>query len=168
MSPPTESIPFSRPSIGPEEEAAVLAVLRSGWLTTGNVCAGFEKEFALRAGVPHALAVSSATAGLHLALEAVGVRRGTRVALSPYTFAASAEVVRYLGADPLFVDIEEDTLNLSPQRLEAALRRHRRVAAVMPVHIAGLPCRMEAILERTGARGIPVVEDAAHTLPWLT
>jgi len=165
MSRPTEFIPFSRPALGAGEEQAVVEVLRSGWLTTGKVCARFEEEFALRARVPHALAVSSATAGLHLALEAVGVRPGTRVALSPYTFAASAEVIRYLGADPLFVDVEEDSLNLSPSLLEAALKRHRRVAAVMPVHVAGLPCRMEPIMAVTRRKGIPVVEDAAHTLP---
>jgi dTDP-4-amino-4,6-dideoxygalactose transaminase len=165
MSRLTDFIPFSRPSIGVDEEQAALEVLRSGWLTTGPVCARFEEEFAARAGAPHALAVSSATAGLHLALEAVGVRPGTRVALSPYTFAASAEVIRYLGADPLFVDVEEDSLNLSPRLLEVVLKRRRRVAAIMPIHVAGLPCRMDEIVPLAARRGIPVVEDAAHTLP---
>jgi dTDP-4-amino-4,6-dideoxygalactose transaminase len=170
MSPPTEptqAIPFCRPAIGREEEEAVLRVLRSGWLTTGEAAQAFEQEFATLAGVPFALAVCSATAGLHLALEAVGVRAGSWVATSPYTFAASAEVIRYLGAHPLFVDIEEDSCNLSPAQLDAALRLGgREVSAVLPVHIAGRLCAMGEILELAGAHGAAVVEDAAHCLPW--
>jgi dTDP-4-amino-4,6-dideoxygalactose transaminase len=88
------------------------------------------------------------------------------VALSPYTFASSAEVIRYLGADPLFVDVEEESLNLSPDHLAAALKRHRNVSAVMPIHIAGRACRMDEILSLAAARGIPVIEDAAHALPF--
>ncbi|MBN2551126.1 MAG: DegT/DnrJ/EryC1/StrS family aminotransferase [Spirochaetales bacterium] len=165
MSRPTDFIPFHRPSIGRLEEEAVLSVLRSGWLTTGEITLRFEREFAELAGVEHALAVSSATAGLHLCLEAAGVRENSKVATSPYTFAATAEVIRYMGADPLFVDVEEDSCNLSPPLLEQALAREPSVSAVVPVHVGGLPCRMDEILQIAGARGTPVIEDAAHCLP---
>jgi dTDP-4-amino-4,6-dideoxygalactose transaminase len=165
MNRPTDFIPFYRPSIGREEEEAVLSVLRSGWLTTGEVTLQFEREFAARAGVEHALAVNSATAGLHLCLEAAGVREDLKVATSPFTFAATAEVVRYLGSDPVFVDIEEDSYNLSPQRLEQALRGDPSIAAVIPVHVGGLPCRMEAILDLASNHRAVVIEDAAHCLP---
>jgi dTDP-4-amino-4,6-dideoxygalactose transaminase len=166
MSRPTEFIPFYKPSIGAEEEEAVLAVLRSGWLTTGQVTLRFEQEFAARAGVEHALAVSSATAGLHLCLEAAGVREGRRVATTPYTFAATAEVIRYLGAHPLFVDVEEDTGNIRPDRLQEALEKAgRTAAAVLPVHVGGLPCRMDQILPIAAGHGVAVVEDAAHCFP---
>jgi len=162
---PTDFIPFYRPSIGREEEEAVLSVLRSGWLTTGEVTQRFEQEFAARAGVNHALAVSSATAGLHLCLEAAGVGENAKVATTPYTFAATAEVIRYLGADPLFVDIEEDSYNLCPDRLEEAMLKDPTVAAVLPVHVGGLPCRMEQILDIAAAHRALVIEDAAHCLP---
>jgi dTDP-4-amino-4,6-dideoxygalactose transaminase len=165
MSRPTDLIPFYRPSIDREEEEAVLSVLRSGWLTTGEVTLQFEREFAARAGVEHALAVNSATAGLHLCLEAAGVRENAKVATSPYTFAATAEVIRYLGADPLFVDIDEASYNLSPERLEHAFRKDPSITAVIPVHVGGLPCRMQAILDLASAHGAMVIEDAAHCLP---
>jgi dTDP-4-amino-4,6-dideoxygalactose transaminase len=162
-------IPFFRPSIGPEEEEAVISVLRSGWLTTGEVTARFEREFAAFTGARHALAVSSATAGLHLALEALGVGPGDAVITTPYTFAASAEVVRYLGADPLFVDIQADSLNIDPDGVEEALRRckarKQKVSAILPVHVAGLPCDMNALMDIAGRHGVPVVEDAAHAFP---
>jgi dTDP-4-amino-4,6-dideoxygalactose transaminase len=162
-------VPFFRPSIGPEEEQAVLAVLRSGWLTTGEVAARFESEFAQYAGVRHALAVSSATAGLHLALEALGVGPGDAVITTPYTFAATAEVVHYLGADPLFVDIQTDTMNIDPEAVEAALERSRRekrrVSAVLPVHVAGLPCDMCSLTGIARRFEVPIVEDAAHAFP---
>jgi dTDP-4-amino-4,6-dideoxygalactose transaminase len=162
-------IPFSRPSIGTEEEQAVLAVLRSGWLTTGEVAAAFEQEFARAVGSRHALALNSATAGLHLALESLGVGPGSVVITTPYTFAATAEVIRYLGADPLFVDIDPATLNIDPaavaRALESCSASARRVSAILPVHVAGLPCDMEALLALSRAHGVPVVEDAAHAFP---
>lgn len=162
-------IPFARPSIGAEEEAGVLAVLRSGWLTTGPVTARFEEAFARTVGTPHALALNSATAGLHLALEALGTGPGSLVLTTPYTFTATAEVVRYLGADVGFVDVEEGTANLDPVRLEAALdgaaREGRRVAAVVPVHVGGRSCDMEAIGAAASRHGVPVVEDSAHAFP---
>jgi dTDP-4-amino-4,6-dideoxygalactose transaminase len=165
MNQPTDFIPFYRPSIDREEEEAVLSVLRSGWLTTGEVTLQFEREFAARAGVEHALAVNSATAGLHLCLEAAGVRTGARVITSPFTFAATAEVIRYVGADPLFVDIEEDSYNLSPEGVQRAFANDTSIAAVIPVHVGGHPCRMEAILELASANSCMVIEDAAHCLP---
>lgn len=161
-------IPFARPSLGAEEENAVLAVLRSGWLTTGEVTRRFEEEFSRYVGARHALAVSSATAGLHLALEAFGVKAGDLVVTTPYTFTATAEVIRYLGADPLFVDIDPRTLNISPDRVEDALRtppEGRRIAAILPVHVGGLLCDMAALEEISGRSNIPIVEDAAHAFP---
>ena len=162
-------IPFARPSLGREEEEAVLAVMRTGWLTTGEAAARFEEEFARVAGCRHALALCSATAGLHLSLEALGVGPGSSVITTPYTFAATAEVIRYLGADPLFVDIEKETLNIDPAAMRRALEDRRRtggrVSAMIPVHVAGLPCDMEAIGELSREFGVPVVEDAAHAFP---
>ena len=162
-------VPFARPSLDREEEEAVLAVLRSGWLTTGEVAAAFESEFAQVVGTRHALALNSATAGLHLSLEAVGVGPGSVVLTTPYTFAATAEVVRYLGADPVFVDIDRSTLNIDVRQLEARLETlaaaGRRVSAIIPVHVAGLPCDMDAIRHLSLKHGVPVVEDAAHAFP---
>ncbi len=167
--PQTHFVPFARPSIAAEEEEAVLAVLRSGWLTTGEVTAHFEKEFAAAVGTRHALAVNSATAGLHLALEALGVGPGSVVLTTPYTFAATAEVARYLGADPVFVDIDRATLNIDPALLQSTLERllkaGRKVSAMMPVHVAGLPCDMDAIGHLSLRYGVPIVEDAAHAFP---
>ena len=117
MSRNTERIPFARPSIGEAERQAALRVLDSGWLTTGPEAAALEEELAELVGAPYAKAVNSATAGLHLALEAMGVAAGDRVAMSPYTFTSTAEGVRYLGADPLFCDIEEESCNLDPAAL---------------------------------------------------
>ncbi len=162
-------IPFFRPSVGRAEERAVLSVMRSGWLTTGEQALAFEQEFARLVGARHALALNSATAGLHLALEALGVRPGTAVITTPFTFAATAEVIRYLGADPLFADIDPATLNIDPSRVEQALeacrRSGRRVSAILPVHVAGLPCDMARIGGLARASGVPVVEDAAHAFP---
>ena len=166
---PLPFVPFARPSLDQQEEEAVLSVLRSGWLTTGEVAAAFESEFAAIVGTRHALALNSATAGLHLALEAVGVGPGSVVLTTPYTFAATAEVVRYLGADPVFVDIDRATLNIDVQKLEEALETlaasGRRVSAIIPVHVAGLPCDLEAIEHLSLKHGVPVVEDAAHAFP---
>jgi dTDP-4-amino-4,6-dideoxygalactose transaminase len=166
------SIPFYRPSIGPEEEAAVLSVLRSGWLTTGDVTARFEQEFAHYVGARHALALNSATAGLHLTLEALGVTTGSVVVTPSFTFAATAEVARYLGAEVTFVDVEERTGNMDPAALERVLsalaRQGRRVSAVIPVHIAGLPCDMQGISAAAARAGAAVVEDAAHAFPVRT
>ncbi|MFP4511002.1 MAG: DegT/DnrJ/EryC1/StrS family aminotransferase [Spirochaetaceae bacterium] len=168
MSDSTE-IPFSRPDIGEAEIDAVTRVLKSGWLTTGSEARQFEQEFCAYTSARYAVAVSSATAGLHLMLEAMGVGKNDYVALSPYTFASSAEVIRYLGAHPLFVDIEADGYNICPQALEEALlhaqQSGKTVRAVMPVHIAGRACDMERIREIAANHDLQVLEDAAHALP---
>ncbi len=162
-------IPFARPDIGTAEIEAVTRVLKSGWLTTGAEAAALEAEFSAFTGSRHAIAVSSATAGLHLALEALGIEAGDYVALSPYTFASSAEVIRYLGAHPLFVDIEPDGYNICPDALATSLaearKNGRRVRAIMPVHIAGHACAMGRIRDIAIDFDLPVIEDAAHAIP---
>jgi len=150
--------------LGVEEETGVLEVLRSGWLTTGKVTAAFEAEFAAYVGSPHALAVNSATAGLHLALEALGVGPGDLCAVPSYTFTATAEVVRYLGADVVFVDCLPDSANLDLSHLEKLLEA-QNVKVVLPVHMTGEPVdwpRLKALQARFGFR---IVEDAAHVFP---
>lgn len=175
MSPNTEFIPFARPSIREEEEEAAIRVLRSGWLTTGREAEAFEKEFTAFISTDAkvtALAVSSATAGLHLALESLGIGPGDRVAVPVYTFTATAEVVRYLGADPVFVDVSERTGNIDPAALrkvwEHEFSEKSRIKAIIPVHLGGLPCDMAEILSIVSPTGTAVVEDAAHALPCLT
>jgi dTDP-4-amino-4,6-dideoxygalactose transaminase len=165
MSPSTEFVPFARPSIGPEEESAVLEVLRSGWLTTGKVARAFEEEFAAFLGVPRALAVNSATSGLLLALEALGVGPGAKVVTSPYTFASSAAVARQLGAEVAFCDISREDYNIDPARLDAILAGDPSIKVILPVHVGGFPCRMGEILEIARRRRVAVVEDAAHAFP---
>jgi len=157
-------LPFALPDIGEDEINEVVDSLRSGWLTTGPKVHRFEKEFAafIGNGVT-TIAVNSATAGLHLALEAGGVSPGDEVITTPYTFTATAEVIRYLGADPVFVDINPATLNIDPSQIGAAITR--RTKAIIPVHFGGLPCDMEAILQIAHSNGLKVIEDAAHALP---
>lgn len=165
MSQNTDFVPFARPSLGVEEEEAVLEVLRSGWLTTGKVARALESEFAAFVDSPHALAVNSATSGLHLALEALGVGPGDIVVTSPYTFTSSAAVARHLGAELRFCDISPEDYNIDPERLEAILESDARVKAVVAVHVGGLPAKMDRILELCGKKAVPVVEDAAHAFP---
>ena len=157
-------LPFALPDIGEEEIAEVVDSMRSGWLTTGPKTKAFEHDFAdyIGGGV-EAMAVSSATAGLHLALEACGIRAGDEVITSVYTFTSTAEVIRYLGADPVFADIDERTLNISPESIEKAITP--KTKAIMPVHVGGLPCDMDAILAIAKKHGLKVVEDAAHAFP---
>ena len=166
----TDFIPFARPRLGVEEEQAVIEVLRSGWLTTGKHCQAFEADFAQRAGVPHALAVNSATAGLHLALEALGITEGDRIAVSPYTFTASCEVMRYLGAHPHFIDVEAPSFHMDLNKLEHELKRSKRgeipaIKAIMPVHMGGVGWRVRELYALADQYGLPVVEDAAHAWP---
>lgn len=162
-------IPFARPSIGDEEVAAVSDVLRSGWLTTGKQALAFEREFAATLDVPHALAVNSATAGLHLALEAVGITSGDYVIVPSLTFTATAEVVRYLGAEVAFADVGRSSMLIDPESVErlavAIGRAGRRPAAIIPVHLAGEPCDMDALNSIAREHGAAVVEDAAHAFP---
>src|SRR5690242_12217519 len=134
---PQPFLPFALPEIGEEEIAEVVDSLRSGWLTTGPKTRRFEQDFAeFLGGNVQTLAVNSATSGLHLALEAVGVGPGDEVITTPQTFTATAEVIRYLEADPVFVDIRPDTLNIDPAQIETAITA--RTKAIMPVHFAGL------------------------------
>lgn len=159
-------IPFHRPYLGEEEKAGVLDSLDSGWLTSGPKVKRFEKEFAQYVGSRHAVAVNSCTAALHLALEAVGLREGDEVITSPMTFAATAEVVRYFGAKPVFADIEPYTMNMDVTKLEKAVKAGgSRVKAIVPVHYAGLPCDMDPIMQIAQKYNIKVIEDSAHALP---
>jgi dTDP-4-amino-4,6-dideoxygalactose transaminase len=159
----TVFLPFHAPVISDEEVAGVVKVLQSGWLTTGIRVKEFEKQFAEFVGAPHAVAVNSCTAALHLALEAVGIKEGDEVILPTMTFAATAEVVHYLRAIPVLVDCRADTLNLDPEQFAAAITA--KTKAVIPVHFAGQPCDMDAILQIAQSHGLKVVEDAAHALP---
>ncbi len=158
-------LPFALPLIGEDEITEVVDTLRSGWLTTGKKTAQFESDFAEFVGASHALAVNSATSGLHLALEAVGVGAGDKVITTTYTFTATAEVIRYLGADPILVDIEPDTFNMNPEKLRQAIAENDNVKAIMPVHFAGQSCDMDEILAIAKEYDLKVIEDAAHALP---
>jgi dTDP-4-amino-4,6-dideoxygalactose transaminase len=155
-----ERIPFCLPDITEREIAEVVDTLRSGWLTTGPKTKRFEQEFAEYAGAPHAVALNSCTAALHLALSALGVDEGDEVITTPYTFVSSAETIVYHRARPVFVDVDPRTLCLDPAGLEAAITPRTR--AVVPVDIAGHPAALDEILEIAHARGLKVVEDAAH------
>jgi dTDP-4-amino-4,6-dideoxygalactose transaminase len=158
-------LPFALPDIGDEEIAEVVDTLKSGWVTTGPKARRFETDFAAFLGEPglHCIAVNSATAGLHLALEALGIGPGDEVITTTHTFTATAEVVRYLGADVRLVDIDEATLNIDPAAVEAAIGP--RTKAIIPVHYAGLAADMPRLLEIARQHGLKVVEDAAHALP---
>lgn len=165
MSPSTDFIPFARPSVGREEEEAVLRVMRSGWLTTGAEALAFEKEFAEYVGSPFALAVNSATSGLHLALEALGVGKGDAIVASPYTFTSTAAVARHLGAEVRFCDVAPGSYNIDPEALGRVLPSAKNCKAVMAVHVGGLPCDMGAVKSMAERYGCAVVEDAAHAFP---
>ena len=158
-------LPFALPEIGEEEIAEVVDTLRSGWVTTGPKTKRFEEDFNAFLGDTslHSMAVNSATAGLHLALEALGIGPGDEVITTTHTFTATAEVVRYLGADVVLVDIDPATLCIDVKAVEAAITP--RTKAVMPVHYAGLAADMTALLALTKKHGLKVVEDAAHALP---
>ena len=160
----SDFIPFARPDIGDDEIAAVTRALRSGWVTTGPETRAFEQEFAdYLGGNLHAIAVNSATAGLHLALEAIGIGPGDEVIAPTLTFTATVEVARYLGADAKLVDVDPVTLNIDPARIEAAITPHTK--AILPVHYGGLACDMDTIFAIAERHGLKVVEDAAHALP---
>jgi perosamine synthetase len=154
----SDFIPLARPVIGEREEELVLDVLRSGRLSLGPRLAEFEAAFAARVGAPHASAVSSGTAGLHLALRGVGVSEGTEVITSPFSFVASANVAVYEGARPVFVDIDPVTLNLDPSGVAAAV--NERTSALLPVHVFGYPADIPAL----EPLGLPIVEDACEAL----
>lgn len=158
-------LPFALPDIGEEEIAEVADTLRSGWITTGPRAARFEAEFSAFLGDAslHSLAVNSATAGLHLALEALGIGPGDEVITTTHTFTATAEVVRYLGADVVLVDIDPQTLCIDVAAVERAITPKTR--AVIPVHYGGLAADMPALIALAKRHGLRIVEDAAHALP---
>lgn len=159
-----ESVPFFRPSIGKDEIAAVSDCLRSGWLTTGPKTIAFEEAFSeFLGGDVVSVAVNSATAALHLGLEALGIGPGDEVILPTLTFTATAEVVRYLGAQPVLVDIDPDTLCIDPDLVEAAITP--RTKAIMPVHFAGRMSDMTALRNIADKYGLSIQDDAAHALP---
>lgn len=167
-------LPFALPEIGEEEIQEVVHCLRSGWLTTGPKTRQFETDFeamlnsaggGVGQGNPpvQAIAVNSATAGLHLALEAIGIGPGDEVIVPTHTFTATAEVVRYMGADPVFVDVLPGSLNINPALVRKAITS--KTKAIMPVHFAGLAANMSEIISIAREHGLKVVEDAAHALP---
>lgn len=167
MSRTDEFLPFALPDIGEEEVEAAAEAMRSGWLTTGPRTAAFEKEFAaFLAKDVHAVALNSATAGLHLALEALGIGPGDEVIVPTWTFTSTAEVVRYLGADPVIVDVETATLNIDLEAAADAITP--RTKALMPVHFAGRAVDRLALEKLAIEHELTVVEDAAHSFPTLS
>jgi len=156
-------LPFSPPAISEEEIAAVADTLRSAWITTGPKTKHFEQEFATFLGAPAALALNSCTAGLHLALVTLDIGPGDEVITTPMTFCSSVNVIEHVGARPVLVDIEPDTLTLDPERVAAAITPRTR--AIMPVHYAGHPVNLNPLLELAHRHGLYLIEDAAHALP---
>jgi dTDP-4-amino-4,6-dideoxygalactose transaminase len=158
-------LPFALPEIGEEEIVEVVASLRSGWVTSGPKVKQFEADFAnyLKTEGLETVAVNSATAGLHLALDAIGVGPGDEVITTTHTFTATAEVIRYMGADPVFVDISPLTLCIDPVCVESAITP--RTKAIMPVHFAGRAAEMDVLIEIARKYKLRIIEDAAHALP---
>lgn len=155
------AIPFHRPSIGREEINEVIDTLQSGWLTTGARTARFEAEFREYVRAPHALAVNSCTSGLHLALTALGIGPGSEVITTPLTFCATVNVILHVGATPVLADIGDDG-NIDPDAIAARITSRTR--AIIPVHIAGLPCQMQPIWDLARRRRLFVIEDCAHAI----
>ena len=181
-------VPFSRPSISEEELIGMTEVLRSGWLTTGKQALAFEKEFSYfmnkvddtvsaarkAAGLSSkdviSLAVNSNTSGMILAMEACGVKKGTAVITTPYTFVSTAACAKHLGADVLFADVEKDSYSIDVDKVEKLLAadKKKKIVAVVPVHIAGNVCDMERLAKLAHKYKVKVIEDAAHAFPSLT
>jgi dTDP-4-amino-4,6-dideoxygalactose transaminase len=161
----SQFLPFALPDVGEEEIAEVVDTLRSGWITTGPKTKQFEEDFRAYLGKPdlHCISVNSATAGLHLAVEAIGIQPGDEVIVPTHTFTATAEVVRYLGAEPRFVDIDPSSYCIDVAAVEAAITPRTR--AIMPVHYAGHAADMSPLHVIASRRGIRIVEDAAHSFP---
>ena len=154
-------IPFNLPTIGEEEINEVVATLKSGWLTTGPRTVQFEQDFSAYVQAPHALAVNSCTAGLHLALAALGIGKGDEVITTPLTFCATVNTILHVGATPVLADIQPDG-NIDPEAIERRITQRTR--AIVPVHIGGLPCQMDAIWDLARRYDLRVVEDAAHAI----
>lgn len=161
-------LPFSPPTIGPEEIEEVVATLRSDWITTGPRVARFEEDFRAYLGCDSALGLSSGTAAMHVGLLALGIGAGDLVITTPMTFCSTAHVIEHVGARPIFIDIEPDTLNIDLERVEAFLDvqdARRPVRAMLPVHLYGHPCELDRLDAVALAHDLVVVEDAAHALP---
>lgn len=161
-------VPFSRPAFDSEEEEAVLKVMRSGWITTAKEALAFEKEFSEMTGSPFCLAVNSNTSGLQLAMDACGIKQGTKILTTPYTFISTATSAIHLGGDVVYADIEKDTYSISPDEIEKKLKADSSIKAIVPVHIAGNVCNMDKILEIAKKYNVYVIEDAAHSFPSVT
>jgi dTDP-4-amino-4,6-dideoxygalactose transaminase len=166
---PPRSIPFFKPSIGDGEIAEVLDTLKSGWLTTGAKTRKFEQEFGSYIGQPHAIALNSCTAALHLALEAIGLQADENVVVPTMTFAATAEVVRYFNARPLLVDCRAEDFNIdvadAERKIGAALAAGAKVRAIMPVHYGGQVANVAGVRRLADQYRLKVIEDAAHCCP---
>jgi len=156
-------MPFSPPHLDDDEIAEVVDSLKSGWITTGPKCKAFEEAFAQRVASPAALAVNSCTAALHTALAVAGVGPGDEVITTSLTFCSTVGVIEHVGATPVLVDVESDTLNLDPARVAEAVTDRTKV--ILPVHYAGHPCDMDALESLASQHGLTLVEDAAHALP---
>ncbi len=156
-------LPFALPDTGEEELREIAEAIDSGWVTTGPKTKQFERAFAKAVGARHAIAVNSCTAAMHIALDALGVRKGDEVITTPYTFAATAAVIRYFDAKPVFVDVDPRTLNIDATKIESAITK--KTKAIMPVHIAGLPADLKPIRRIADRHHLPVIEDAAHAFP---
>lgn len=159
----SEFLPYSPPDIGAEEIDAVVEALRSGWLTTGPRVMEFEEDFRQFVGAPASLAVNSCTAALHIALAALGIGPGDEVISTPMTFSSSIHVIEHLGARPVLVDVEPDTLNIDPEKVAAAVTERTR--AILPVHLYGHPAELDLLWEIAERHQLAIVEDAAHSLP---
>lgn len=163
-----KTIPFFLPSFSAEEEQAVCRILKSGWLTTGKETLEFEKEFAGFTKVKHALAVNSASSGLILAMDACGIKHGTKILTSPYTFISTATSALHLGGEVEYVDIEKKSYSINPEKIEEKLKNDKTIKAVVPIHIAGNVCNMKEINFLAQKYGVAVIEDAAHAFPAKT
>lgn len=159
----SDFLPFSPPCVSAEEREEVADTLASQWITTGPKTRQFEENFKTFIGAEDALALNSCTAGMHVALVALGIKPGDEVITTPMTFCSSVNVIEHVGAHPVLVDVEPDTLCISPERIAEAVTA--RTKCILPVHYAGHPCDMGAIVKLASERQLKVVEDAAHALP---
>jgi UDP-4-amino-4-deoxy-L-arabinose-oxoglutarate aminotransferase len=157
-----EFLPLSRPSIGDEEIEAVVSCLKSGWITTGPLCKSFEEKFCNLTGAPHALSVSSGTAGMHLLMLVLGIKPGDEIITPSMTFASTLNMISFSGGKPVFVDIHYDTLNINADLIEKKINKNTK--GIIPVHFAGAPVDMDKILGVAKRHHLFVIEDAAHGL----
>ncbi|MEM3154022.1 MAG: DegT/DnrJ/EryC1/StrS aminotransferase family protein [Candidatus Woesearchaeota archaeon] len=158
----SEFLPFCPPCIGKEEVKAVVETVRSGWLTMGPKVHKFEEAFAKYSGVKHAISVNSCTAGLHLSYIAAGINPGDEVITSPITFAATVNMIIHVGAKPVLVDIDKEFQCIDPDKIQAAITK--KTKAIVPVHFAGNPCDMKAIMDIAEDNNLQIIEDAAHSV----